>query len=98
MDAGTINAIRDYFKTQPIQKAWLFGSCSRNEDNPDSDIDILVQYKDTMSMSLMAISRIIATLSKKLNKRVDIVEEGCLLPFATDSVNKDKTLIYERKD
>ncbi|MDO4311373.1 MAG: nucleotidyltransferase domain-containing protein [Prevotella sp.] len=73
-------------------------SCSRGEDTPDSDIDILVEYSDSNSISLMTISRIITSLSKKFNRKIDIVEEGCLMPFAKTSVNKDKMLIYERKD
>ena len=35
-------------------------------------------------------------LRKTINRRVDLVEEGCLLPFAEESVNRDKYLIYER--
>ena len=31
--------IAEYFKTQPVQKAWLFGSYSRGEEGPDSDVD-----------------------------------------------------------
>ncbi|MBO7120517.1 MAG: nucleotidyltransferase domain-containing protein [Bacteroidaceae bacterium] len=34
--------IAEYFKTQPVLKAWLFGSYSRGEERPDSDVDILV--------------------------------------------------------
>ena len=33
--------IADYFKTQPVLKAWLFGSFARGEETPTSDIDIL---------------------------------------------------------
>ena len=98
MEIGTLDTIRQYFTTQPIKKAWLFGSCSRGEDTPDSDIDILVEYNDSNSISLMTISRIMTSLSKKLNRKIDLVEAGCLLPFAEMSVEKDKKLIYERKD
>lgn len=98
MDSSKLNTIRQYFATQPIKKAWLFGSCSRGEDRADSDIDILVEYNDSNSISLMTISKIITSLSKMLNQRIDLVEEGCLLPFAQSSVEKDKLLIYERKD
>ena len=98
MEIGTLDTIRQYFATQPIKKAWLFGSCSRGEDTPDSDIDILVEYNDSISISLMTISRIMTSLSKKLNRKIDLVEAGCLLPFAEMSVEKDKKLIYERKD
>ena len=31
--------IAEYFKTQPVLKAWLFGSYSRGEERPDSDVD-----------------------------------------------------------
>ncbi len=31
-------------KTKPILRAWLFGSYSRGEETPESDIDILVDY------------------------------------------------------
>jgi len=36
--------IADYFKTQPVLKAWIIGSYSRGEQRPWSDVDILVQY------------------------------------------------------
>ena len=34
-------AIAEYFKTQPVLKAWLFGSFARGEETPRSDVDIL---------------------------------------------------------
>ncbi|MBQ4009165.1 MAG: nucleotidyltransferase domain-containing protein, partial [Bacteroidales bacterium] len=40
--------IAEYFKTQPIQKAWLFGSYARGEQTPLSDVDILVVYDDNV--------------------------------------------------
>ena len=98
MEISTLNTIRQYLATQPIKKAWLFGSCSRGEERADSDIDILVEYSDSDSISLMTISRIITALSKKLNRKIDFVENGCLLPFAQMSVEDDKQLIYERND
>ena len=98
MEISTLNTIRQYLATQPIKKAWLFGSCSRGEERADSDIDILVEYSDSDSISLMTISKIITSLSKKLNRKIDIVENGCLLPFAQMRVEADKQLIYERND
>lgn len=38
----------------------------------------------------------IVDLEELLGRRVDIVEEGTLLPFAVESANRDKKLIYER--
>ena len=30
--------IAEYFKTQPVLKAWLFGSFARGEESPLSDV------------------------------------------------------------
>ena len=93
-----IPKIQEFFAGQPVKKAWLFGSYSRGEETMDSDVDILVEYKDADNISLFTISRMINSLKKILNKRVDLVEEGCLMPFAVNSVNEDRVLIYERED
>lgn len=81
----------------PVERAWLFGSCSRGDDRGDSDVDLLVQYTQGSRITLFTIGRIACSLERILGRRVDIVEDGCLLPFAIESVNKDKILIYERE-
>ena len=92
-----IPKIQQYLASQPIEKAWLFGSCSRGEETPKSDVDLLVRYQDSDSMSLFDISRITVNLKKIIKRPVDLIEEDCLLPFASKSANRDKILIYERK-
>ena len=89
--------IADYFKTQPVVKAWLFGSFARGEETPESDIDILVQYDDVARISLLTISHMMGELERSTGRRVDLIEDGCLMPFAVESVNRDKQLIYERR-
>ena len=89
--------IAEYFKTQPVLKAWLFGSYSRGEERPDSDVDILVAYDESSDVSLFTIGGIYMGLKNLLGRDVDLVEEGTLRPWAADAVNKEKKLIYERK-
>ena len=93
-----IQLIANYFKTQPVMKAWLFGSFARGEETPDSDIDILVEYDENAHISLLTISHMMGDLEKSTGRRVDLIENGCLLPFAVDSANRDKKLIYEREN
>ena len=33
-----------YFQDQPISKAWIFGSFSRGEETPESDIDLMITF------------------------------------------------------
>lgn len=88
--------IADYFKTQPVLKAWLFGSYSRGEQTNESDVDILVQYDRSQRIGLLKIAGMHIDLENLLGHKVDIVEDGTLRPWAVESVNKDKCLIYER--
>ena len=87
--------IAEYFKTQPILKAWLFGSFARGEETPDSDINLLMVYADDR-VSFLKHALMVVDLEKILNREVVIVEDGTLLPFAIESANRDKKLIYER--
>ena len=91
-----IQLIADYFKTQPVLKAWLFGSFARGEETEDSDLDILVEYDKNARISLLTISHMMGELEKSTGRRIDLIEDGCLLPFAVESANRDKVLIYER--
>ena len=90
------NVIADYFKTQPVVKAWIFGSFARGEETPLSDVDLLVQYDDKARISLLKHCAIMNDLEELLDRKVDLVEEGELLPFAVKSANHDKKLIHER--
>ena len=92
-----IQLIADYFKTQPVLKAWLFGSFARGEETEDSDLDILVEYDKNARISLLTISHMMGELEKSTGRRIDLIEDGCLLPFAVESANRDKVLIYERR-
>lgn len=91
-----IPLIQSYLSQQPVEKAWLFGSCSRGEERADSDIDILVRYKEGERITLFTICRISLGLEEKVNRPVDLIEEGRLLPFAEKTAERDKILIYER--
>ncbi len=88
--------IAEYFKTQPVLKAWLFGSFARGEQTADSDVDILVEFDKNARVSLMKHAGMIVDLEQKLKRPIDLVVNGTLLPFAHESAERDKILIYER--
>ena len=88
--------IAEYFKTQPVLKAWLFGSYARGEATPESDVDILVEFDHSSPIGLFANARMWRELQERIGRQVDLVEEGTLLPFAVESANRDKKLVYER--
>lgn len=46
LDNSKIESIKNYFKSRPVFKAYLFGSYVRGNANNESDIDILVDLAD----------------------------------------------------
>ena len=95
MDAKVSHTIQEYFKTQPIEKAWVFGSFSRGEERADSDIDIMVTLVPGTRLGLKFFAMNLE-LEQLLNRPVDLVIEGDLLPFAEATANHDKVLVYAR--
>ena len=91
-----IPEIQAYLATQPVERAYLFGSCSRGEERPDSDVDLLVTYTDSDSLSLMDIGGMIYDLGQIVHRPVDLIEDNYLKPFARQSADRDKIMIYER--
>lgn len=89
--------IADYFKTQPVLKACLFGSFARGEETPESDVDILfVPDRSGKPFTLFTMGGMYMDLKELLGREVDLVEEGTLRPYASATANRDKQLIYER--
>ena len=88
--------IAEYFKTQPVLKAWLFGSFARGEETEDSDVDILFVPDMSQKFSLFTLGGMYMDLKDILNREIDLIPEGSLLPFAKGTADRDKILIYER--
>ena len=95
MDAQLSHTISEYFKTQPVDKAWIFGSFSRGEERADSDIDIMITLIPGTRMGLKFFAMNLE-LEELLHRPVDLVIEGDLLPFAEITANRDKMLVYAR--
>ena len=83
---GEIHAIA---KRHKVEKLWVFGSCARKEERPDSDIDFLVKFND--GASLFNLGGMSSEVSKMLNRKVDVVEYSTIErePFFAYTVRKD---------
>jgi predicted nucleotidyltransferase len=68
--------IINYLKPYGPERIGIFGSLARNENTNESDIDILVRFKGTLS--LFQLARIHRELSSILGKKVDLVTEPSL--------------------
>ena len=62
----------------------LFGSYARGEEQPSSDIDLLVKMES--GRSLLDIIAIKQEVEDLLGKKVDVVTEAALSPYIRDEV------------
>ncbi|MCP3927785.1 MAG: nucleotidyltransferase family protein [Bacteroidetes bacterium] len=83
--------IINYLKQFPIEKIGVFGSFARNEHKANSDIDILVSYKETID--LFTLARMHRELEERLQRKVDIVNEKYLHPRMKSSIKSDLKII-----
>ena len=68
--------ILDYLKGYNPQFIGLFGSYARKEQTMKSDIDILVNFRN--GISLLKLIHLENELSEKLGVKVDLVTEGSI--------------------
>lgn len=66
--------IKDFCRRNHIRELALFGSVLRDDFEPDSDVDMLVEFERGEEPDLMEIVRIENELSEILGRQVDLVE------------------------
>ncbi len=80
-------------KNEGVNKVSVFGSFSRNAENPDSDIDIIVEFKTTKT--LLDIIRIERELEELSGLKIDLLTEDSISPYLIDSIKREEVVIYE---
>ena len=98
MDAQITEKIVNYFQDKPVKKVYLFGSYARNEETPESDVDILVDvdYVKEPLFSGFEFGGMLEDLKDLLLKDVDLVPEDGLSKFLRPFIEKDKILILQK--
>ncbi len=84
---------RPVFKKYGVKRAQIFGSFARGEARPDSDVDVLVVYRDHASLRDYVGLR--QDLAENLARPVDVVSEGSVIPYFRDSIYRDLQPLYE---
>jgi predicted nucleotidyltransferase len=84
--------IKDYFKDKPVKKIQVFGSFARDEQDEDSDIDILLEMEHPVG--LMAFSGYHLDLEELIGIKVDIGTK--LSKYARPYIEKELETVYEK--
>ncbi len=79
-------------KSYGAKKIGVFGSFSRRDINPESDLDILVEFNERKS--LLELVKIELILSEKIGIKVDLLTEKFISPYLIDRIKSEAEQIY----
>lgn len=89
MQATLIEILEKYDAAQ----IGIFGSHARGEAGPDSDLDVLVDFRG--SKSLLTLVRIQRELSEALGIKVDLLTRSAISPHLIDRIKAELRVIYQ---
>jgi len=93
MDRARIfERIARVLKEQGATKIAVFGSYTRGEERPDSDIDVIVEFSE--KKSLLELVRMERELQEALGTKVDLLTEESISPYLIDIVKREMEVIY----
>ena len=87
--------IADFCQRWQIKELAIFGSTLREDFRPDSDVDVLVVFKDPTPWDLFDVMDAEEELEQILGRKVDLVEKRTIRnPFRRQHILKHHEVIY----
>lgn len=77
-----------------INEISLFGSVTRDDFRPDSDVDVLIEFTPGAQIGLFDLIQIKDELAASIGREVDLVTKGMLSPFFREDVLAQREVIY----
>ena len=85
------NEIYEIARKHKAEKVYVFGSCAREEETPDTDVDFLVELQTDVSYrDLLGLQ---GGFQQLLGRRVDVVSKNGLSPFIRNTVLSEAVLL-----
>lgn len=72
-----------------VEKIGIFGSFARNEEGPESDVDILIELENNVANVFDLKWSLREFLKNKFQREVDICNTKHIKPFAKEYILKD---------
>ncbi len=90
-----VREVRTYCKEHGVKKLFLFGSYARGDETQSSDIDLLVEFQNSIQISYLDMLIIKSDLEKILGSKVDLVEIDSLVnPIRRKSILSERIPLY----
>ena len=87
------NALALVCEEHDVLRLRIFGSVARDEERPDSDLDVIVDFENPKG--LLALIRLERRLEEFFGRPVDLVTEPGLSPYIRKSVLDSASVILD---
>ena len=78
-------------RAHKAEKLWVFGSCARKEETPESDVDFLVEFGE--GSSLLSPVHLMNALRDFFGRKVDVVSTRGIHPYIQNRVLSESVAI-----
>ena len=85
------DTIISFMRQHGAEKIGVFGSYARNEARSNSDLDLMVWFKE--QKSLLGVIRIERELSELLGVKIDLLTEQAVSPYLIDRIRQELKVI-----
>ena len=87
--------LADFCRRHGVRHLALFGSALRDDFQPESDLDLLVEFEDGVDRSLFKLVRMEDELSTLFGRTVDLTTPGSLSRYFRDQVISQAQVMYD---
>jgi predicted nucleotidyltransferase len=87
--------ITDFCRKHRIRRFAFFGSVLRDDFQPDSDVDVLVEFEPGIRMGMIRLAGLELELEEILGHKVDLNTPGFLSKYYRDGVLAEAEVRYD---
>ena len=93
-DLGATTALLDTCRRFDVARLAVFGSALRQDFQPGSDIDLLVDFKPKARTGLLTLARLHRELERLFQRRVDLVPRGSVKQSLRQAIEDHAKILY----
>ena len=88
------NLLEEVCKKNQVEFLGVFGSVARGEDQPGSDVDVLVRFSPQVKIGYFKLYDIEQEIARSFGKKIDLVTQDALSPYIKDRVYSELQPLY----
>ena len=89
-----LRALRPAFEREGVVHMALVGSRARQDNRPDSDVDLTIDVNPERRFSLVEVARIVRAVEERVGFRTDVLMRRSLTPRLLEEASRDQISVF----